>query len=184
MEALFNLLQCLLLSKSVLCLWLGCLSYENYLFRCLPCKRSKCTSKAVPLTGISVYYPVHWLWLQAFRSLLQCCESSLQILDRKNDEIELLKSLHKSKQNEAEETIRKLEKKGDFFFSLWLVFILFIQFCMVMLYYILSVSLLGTSVLSLFVCRSCPCFSFRLERLVWLPLLVVQLPNQIFQETV
>lgn len=78
--------------------------------------RSKCTSKAVPLTGISVYYPMHWLWLQAFRSLLQCCESSLQILDRKNDEIELLKSLHKSKQNEAEETIRKLEKKGDFFF--------------------------------------------------------------------
>jgi len=88
--------------------------------------RSKCTSKAVPLTGISVYYSVHWLWLQAFRSLLQCCESSLQILDRKNDEIELLKSLHKSKQNEAEETIRKLEKKGDFFFLCgWFLFYLF-----------------------------------------------------------
>ncbi|KFQ31410.1 Centrosomal protein of 112 kDa, partial [Mesitornis unicolor] len=34
-----------------------------------------------------------------------------QILDRKNDEIEVLKSLYKTKQNEAEETIRKLEKK-------------------------------------------------------------------------
>ncbi|XP_065591481.1 centrosomal protein of 112 kDa isoform X2 [Cyrtonyx montezumae] len=34
-----------------------------------------------------------------------------KILDRKNDEIEVLKSLHKTKQNEAEEMIRKLEKK-------------------------------------------------------------------------
>ncbi|XP_010577038.1 PREDICTED: centrosomal protein of 112 kDa [Haliaeetus leucocephalus] len=34
-----------------------------------------------------------------------------KILDRKNDEIEVLKSLYKNKQNEAEETIRKLEKK-------------------------------------------------------------------------
>nr|XP_038021450.1 centrosomal protein of 112 kDa isoform X2 [Anas platyrhynchos] len=34
-----------------------------------------------------------------------------KILDRKNDEIEVLKSLYKTKQNEAEETIRKLEKK-------------------------------------------------------------------------
>ncbi|NXI49440.1 CE112 protein, partial [Chloroceryle aenea] len=34
-----------------------------------------------------------------------------KILDRKNDEIEVLKSLHKSKQNEAEEMNRKLEKK-------------------------------------------------------------------------
>uniref|UniRef100_A0A8V1AML4 Centrosomal protein 112 n=1 Tax=Gallus gallus TaxID=9031 RepID=A0A8V1AML4_CHICK len=44
--------------------------------------------------------------------LQQKHDSNVQkILDRKNDEIELLKSLHKSKQNEAEETIRKLEKK-------------------------------------------------------------------------
>ncbi|KAM6317721.1 centrosomal protein of 112 kDa [Podargus strigoides] len=34
-----------------------------------------------------------------------------KILDRKNDEIEELKSFYKTKQNEAEETIRKLEKK-------------------------------------------------------------------------
>ncbi|KAM6245166.1 centrosomal protein of 112 kDa isoform 2-T3 [Porphyrio hochstetteri] len=34
-----------------------------------------------------------------------------KILDRKNDEIEVLKSFYKNKQNEAEETIRKLEKK-------------------------------------------------------------------------
>ncbi|NXS61339.1 CE112 protein, partial [Brachypteracias leptosomus] len=34
-----------------------------------------------------------------------------QILDRKNDEIEVLKSLHKTKQSEAEEMNRKLEKK-------------------------------------------------------------------------
>ncbi|KAM6376778.1 centrosomal protein of 112 kDa isoform 1-T2 [Pluvialis apricaria] len=34
-----------------------------------------------------------------------------KILDRKNDEIEALKSLYKNKQNESEETIRKLEKK-------------------------------------------------------------------------
>ncbi|XP_015735513.1 centrosomal protein of 112 kDa isoform X1 [Coturnix japonica] len=44
--------------------------------------------------------------------LQQKHDSNVQkILDRKNDEIELLKSLHRSKQNEAEETIRKLEKK-------------------------------------------------------------------------
>ncbi|NWX19366.1 CE112 protein, partial [Aegotheles bennettii] len=34
-----------------------------------------------------------------------------KILDRKNDEIEALKSIYKTKQNEAEETIRKLQKK-------------------------------------------------------------------------
>ncbi|XP_010144555.1 PREDICTED: centrosomal protein of 112 kDa-like, partial [Buceros rhinoceros silvestris] len=34
-----------------------------------------------------------------------------KILDRKNDEIEVLKSLHKTKQSEAEETIRKLERR-------------------------------------------------------------------------
>ncbi|NXG29206.1 CE112 protein, partial [Dromaius novaehollandiae] len=34
-----------------------------------------------------------------------------KILDRKNNEIEVLKTLYKTKQNEAEETIRKLEKK-------------------------------------------------------------------------
>ncbi|XP_069728863.1 centrosomal protein of 112 kDa isoform X1 [Phaenicophaeus curvirostris] len=34
-----------------------------------------------------------------------------KILDRKNDEIEILKSSYKTKQNEAEETIRKLERK-------------------------------------------------------------------------
>lgn len=103
--------------------------------------RSKRILKAVPLTGTSVYYSMHWLWLHAFRSLLQCCESSLQILDRKNDEIELLKSLHKSKQNEAEETIRKLEKKGDFFFFLygWFLFYLFI-FAWWFLYCILFVT--------------------------------------------
>lgn len=37
----------------------------------------------------------------------------LQILERKNNEIEELKTLYKKKQNETEETIRKLEKKGD-----------------------------------------------------------------------
>ncbi|XP_044839969.1 centrosomal protein of 112 kDa isoform X3 [Mauremys mutica] len=34
-----------------------------------------------------------------------------EILDRKNNETEVLKTLYKTKQNEAEETIRKLEKK-------------------------------------------------------------------------
>uniref|UniRef100_A0A8D0GWG1 Centrosomal protein 112 n=1 Tax=Sphenodon punctatus TaxID=8508 RepID=A0A8D0GWG1_SPHPU len=34
-----------------------------------------------------------------------------KILDRKNNETEVLKNLYKTKQNEAEETIRKLEKK-------------------------------------------------------------------------
>ncbi|NXU74585.1 CE112 protein, partial [Oreotrochilus melanogaster] len=34
-----------------------------------------------------------------------------KILDRKNDEIEVLKSVYKTKQNESEETIRKLQKK-------------------------------------------------------------------------
>ncbi|NWQ78673.1 CE112 protein, partial [Columbina picui] len=34
-----------------------------------------------------------------------------KILDRKNDELEVMKSLYKNKLNEAEETIRKLEKK-------------------------------------------------------------------------
>lgn len=37
----------------------------------------------------------------------------LQILERKNSEIDELKTLYKKKQNESEETIRKLEKKGD-----------------------------------------------------------------------
>lgn len=37
----------------------------------------------------------------------------LQILERKNNEIEELKILYKKKQSETEETIRKLEKKGD-----------------------------------------------------------------------
>lgn len=37
----------------------------------------------------------------------------LQILERKNSEIEELKTLYKKKQNEMEETITKLEKKGD-----------------------------------------------------------------------
>ncbi|KAM6403292.1 centrosomal protein of 112 kDa [Rhynochetos jubatus] len=36
-----------------------------------------------------------------------------KILDRKNDEIEVLKSFYKTKQNEAEETIRKLEKRVE-----------------------------------------------------------------------
>ncbi|XP_010147589.1 PREDICTED: centrosomal protein of 112 kDa, partial [Eurypyga helias] len=36
-----------------------------------------------------------------------------KILDRKNDEIEVLKSFYKTKQNEAEDTIRKLEKKVE-----------------------------------------------------------------------
>lgn len=38
---------------------------------------------------------------------------SLQILDRKNGEIEEMKSLHRTKQKELEEVIRKLEKKGE-----------------------------------------------------------------------
>ena len=37
----------------------------------------------------------------------------MQILERKNNEIEEMKTLYKKKQNEMEETIRKLEKKGD-----------------------------------------------------------------------
>lgn len=37
----------------------------------------------------------------------------MQILERKNNEIEELKTLYKKKQNETEETIRKLEMKGD-----------------------------------------------------------------------
>ncbi|XP_051490535.1 centrosomal protein of 112 kDa isoform X2 [Apus apus] len=36
-----------------------------------------------------------------------------KILDRKNDEIEALKSIYKTKQNEAEEMIRKLQKKVE-----------------------------------------------------------------------
>ncbi|XP_054832880.1 centrosomal protein of 112 kDa [Eublepharis macularius] len=44
--------------------------------------------------------------------LQQKHDSDVQkILDRKNNEIEVLKALYKTKQNEAEETIRKLEKK-------------------------------------------------------------------------
>ncbi|NXA48586.1 CE112 protein, partial [Nothocercus julius] len=44
--------------------------------------------------------------------LQQKHDSDVQkILDRKNNEIEVLKTLYKTKQNEAEETIRKLEKK-------------------------------------------------------------------------
>lgn len=38
---------------------------------------------------------------------------SLQILDRKNGEIEEMKSLYRAKQKESEEVIRKLEKKGE-----------------------------------------------------------------------
>lgn len=37
----------------------------------------------------------------------------MQILERKNNEIEELKTLYRKKQNEMEETIRKLETKGD-----------------------------------------------------------------------
>lgn len=37
----------------------------------------------------------------------------LQILERKNNEIEELKILYKKKQNETDEIIRKLEKKGE-----------------------------------------------------------------------
>lgn len=40
----------------------------------------------------------------------------LQILERKNSEIDELKTLYKTKQNEMEETVRKLEKKGDVVF--------------------------------------------------------------------
>ncbi|XP_048346975.1 centrosomal protein of 112 kDa isoform X3 [Sphaerodactylus townsendi] len=44
--------------------------------------------------------------------LQQKHDSDVQkILDRKNNEIEVLKALYKTKQNEAEETIQKLEKK-------------------------------------------------------------------------
>ncbi|OPJ88504.1 hypothetical protein AV530_003051 [Patagioenas fasciata monilis] len=45
------------------------------------------------------------------QSLFRMHEKETFILDRKNDEIEVMKSLYKNKQNEAEETIRKLEKK-------------------------------------------------------------------------
>lgn len=38
---------------------------------------------------------------------------SLQILDRKNGEIEELKSTYRAKQKELEEMVRKLEKKGE-----------------------------------------------------------------------
>lgn len=53
--------------------------------------------------------------MECFGFLLKYYEFSLQILDRKNDEIEALKSLYKTKQSEAEETIRKLETKGAFY---------------------------------------------------------------------
>lgn len=36
-----------------------------------------------------------------------------QILDRKNGEIEEMKSLYRAKQKESEEVIRKLEKKSE-----------------------------------------------------------------------
>lgn len=36
-----------------------------------------------------------------------------KILERKNNEIEELKTLYRKKQNEMEETARKLETKGD-----------------------------------------------------------------------
>ncbi len=36
-----------------------------------------------------------------------------KILDRKNGEIEEMKSLYRAKQKESEEMIRKLEKKGE-----------------------------------------------------------------------
>ena len=36
-----------------------------------------------------------------------------QILDRKNGEIEELKASYRAKQKGSEETIRKLEKKGE-----------------------------------------------------------------------
>lgn len=38
---------------------------------------------------------------------------SLQILDRKNGEIDEMKSLYRAKQKESEEVIRKLERKGE-----------------------------------------------------------------------
>lgn len=47
---------------------------------------------------------------------MQCTKTFkiyLQILERKNNEIEELKTLYKKKQSETEETIRKLEKKGE-----------------------------------------------------------------------
>lgn len=47
--------------------------------------------------------------------MLKYSEFSLQILDRKNDEIDVLKSAYIKKQKESEDTIRKLEKKGDFY---------------------------------------------------------------------
>lgn len=47
--------------------------------------------------------------------MLKYSEFSLQILDRKNDEIEVLKSTYIKKQKESEDMIRKLEKKGDFY---------------------------------------------------------------------
>lgn len=37
----------------------------------------------------------------------------MQILDRKNNETEVMKNMYKTKLSEAEDTIRKLEKKGD-----------------------------------------------------------------------
>lgn len=47
--------------------------------------------------------------------MLKYSEFSLQILDRKNDEIDVLKSNYLKKQKESEDMIRKLEKKGDFY---------------------------------------------------------------------
>lgn len=44
---------------------------------------------------------------------MNTCDILLQILDRKNNEIEVLKTLYKTKQCESEETIRRLDKKGD-----------------------------------------------------------------------
>ena len=68
------------------------------------------TSWRQPLWQRAVYIILCAGW-----TLVKGSEFSLQILDRKNDEIEVLKSLYKNKQNEAEETIRKLEKKGDLY---------------------------------------------------------------------
>lgn len=43
----------------------------------------------------------------------KCLPLPPEILDRKNGEIEETKSLHRAKQKESEETIRKLERKGE-----------------------------------------------------------------------
>lgn len=125
---------------------------------------------------------MHPLSFCLFGLLLKYCDFSLQILDRKNDEIEALKSLYKNKQNEAEETIRKLEKKGDFYIHGWFFLLGGTVLhpscgcglmCSVQVQMFLPSSFAGLDLLFAFrFLEACPV------------VFAVQFPNQIFQEAV